>query len=123
MSEIPKKTLVLGASSNPARYSFLAINRLREHNHPVIAIGKKSATVADVPVHTEISPIPDLDTVTMYLNTENQKNYYSYILSQHPRRVIFNPGAENHELQKLLSDKGIQVLEACTLVLLGTGQY
>ncbi len=123
MPEISKKTLVLGASSNPARYSFLAINRLREHNHPVVAIGKKSATVADVPVQTESPPIPDLDTVTMYLNTENQKNYYNYILSQRPHRVIFNPGAENPELEKLLTDKGIQVLEACTLVLLGTGQY
>jgi uncharacterized protein len=118
-----KKTLVLGASPNPERYSFLAINKLREHNHPVIAVGKKNAIVADVPVQSSISPIPDLDTVTMYLNSENQKNYYDYILSQHPRRVIFNPGAENPEFEKLLSDNGIKVLEACTLVLLGTGQY
>ena len=118
-----KKTLVLGASPNPERYSFLAINKLREHNHPVVAIGKKEAIVADDPVQLSISPIPDLDTITMYLNTENQKNYYDYILSQHPRRVIFNPGAENPEFEKLLSDNGIKVLEACTLVLLGTGQY
>jgi predicted CoA-binding protein len=123
MATSSKKTLVLGASPNPARYSFLAINRLREHNHPVIAIGKKDALVTDVPIQTETPPIPDLDTVTLYLNTENQKNYYDYILSQHPRRVIFNPGAENPEFEKILSDKGIETLEACTLVLLGTGQY
>jgi predicted CoA-binding protein len=123
MAEIIKKTMVLGASSNPARYSFLAINRLREHNHPVIAIGKRTATVADISVQSEIKPVPDLDTVTMYLNIENQKNYYDYIVSQRPRRVIFNPGAENPEFEKILTDKGIKVLEACTLVLLGTGQY
>jgi predicted CoA-binding protein len=118
-----KKTLVLGASPNPERYSFLAVNRLREHNHPVVAIGKKTAIVGDVNVELEKSNIPDLDTVTLYLNPENQKNYYDYILSQHPRRVIFNPGAENPAFEKMLHDKGIQTMEACTLVLLGTGQY
>jgi predicted CoA-binding protein len=119
----PKKTLVLGASSNPSRYSYLAVNKLREHQHPVVAIGKKTAFVADVAVQSEAPPIPDLDTVTLYLNPENQKNYYDYILSQHPRRVIFNPGAENPEFEKMLVDKGIQTMDACTLVLLGTGQY
>jgi predicted CoA-binding protein len=123
MSSKSKKTLVLGASPNPARYSFLAVNRLREHNHPVVAIGKTTAIVADIPVQSEIVPIPDLDTVTVYLNTENQKNYYDYIIDQHPRRVIFNPGAENPEFEKMLADNGINVMEACTLVLLGTGQY
>jgi uncharacterized protein len=118
-----KKTLVLGASANPARYSFLAVNKLREHNHPVIAIGKKVSIVAGVPVQLKTAPIPDLDTVTLYLNRDNQKNYYDYILSQHPRRVIFNPGAENPEFEIILADNGIKVMEACTLVLLSTGQY
>jgi uncharacterized protein len=123
MSLTSKKTLVLGASAKPTRYSFLAVNKLREHNHPVIAIGKSSSTVADVLIQSETTPIPDLDTVTLYLNTENQKNYYDFIIDQHPRRVIFNPGAENPEFEKILQNKGIQTLEACTLVLLGTGQY
>jgi predicted CoA-binding protein len=123
MPEKLKKTLVLGASGNPSRYSFLAINRLREHHHPVVAVGRKKVQVADVSITTETTDIPDLDTVTMYLNTENQKNYYNYILAQHPRRVIFNPGAENPEFEKMLNAKGIAIQEACTLVLLGTGQY
>jgi predicted CoA-binding protein len=123
MSSTTKKTLVLGASANPARYSFLAISRLREHDHPVIAIGKRPALVADVPVKEKTSQIDNLDTVSIYLNKDNQKNYYDYILSQHPRRVIFNPGAENPEFEMILADKGIKVLEACTLVLLATGQY
>jgi len=118
-----KKTLVLGASANPTRYSYLAINKLREHKHPVVAIGKTTATVADIPVQTDPDSIPDLDTVTLYLNPLNQKNYYNYILDQHPKRVIFNPGAENQEFEKMLGEKGIQTLEACTLVLLATGQY
>jgi predicted CoA-binding protein len=118
-----KKTLVLGASANPSRYSYLAVNRLREHAHPVVAIGKKTSRVADVAVQAEVAPIPDLDTVTLYLNPANQKIYYDYILSQHPRRVIFNPGAENPEFEKILNDNGIQTMEACTLVLLGTGQF
>ena len=123
MSSTPKKTLVLGASANPARYSFLAVNKLREYNHPVVAIGKTTAIVSDIPVQPETAPIPDLDTVTLYLNPINQKNYYDYVVDQHPRRVIFNPGAENPEFEKILQDKGIQTIEACTLVLLGTGQY
>jgi predicted CoA-binding protein len=123
MASTSKKTLVLGASANPARYSFLAINRLREHYHPVIAVGKRPALVADVTVQEKTTPISDLDTVSIYLNKDNQKNYYNYILSQHPRRVIFNPGAENPEFEMMLADKGIKVLEACTLVLLATGQF
>jgi predicted CoA-binding protein len=123
MSPTSKKTLVLGASAKPTRYSFLAVNKLREHHHPVIAIGKSISVVADVPIQPEAVPIPDLDTVTLYLNTENQKNYYDYIIDRHPRRVIFNPGAENPEFEKILEDKGIHTQEACTLVLLSTGQY
>ncbi|HEY2348521.1 MAG TPA: CoA-binding protein [Puia sp.] len=123
MPPTSKKTLVLGASANPSRYSYLAVNKLREHHHPVVAIGKTTAVVADVAVQSETSPIQDLDTVTLYLNPVNQKNYYNYILEQHPHRVIFNPGAENPEFEKILSGKGIQIVEACTLVLLATGQY
>jgi predicted CoA-binding protein len=118
-----KKTLVLGASSNPARYSYLAIHKLRAYHHPVLAIGKKLVRVADVQVQQKMTPVLDLDTVTIYLNKDNQKNYYDYVIAQHPRRVIFNPGAENPEFEKILTDQGIEAMEACTLVLLGTGQY
>ena len=123
MPPMSKKTLVLGASANPSRYSYLAVNKLREHKHPVVAIGRTTAIVADIPVQSETSPIAELDTVTMYLNPVNQKNYYDYILDQHPKRVIFNPGAENLEFEKILQEKGIQTVEACTLVLLATGQF
>lgn len=118
-----KKTLVLGASGNPARYSYLAVQRLRKHNHPVVAIGRKNTQVADVLIGTGKTPFEDIDTITFYLNPEHQKEYYDYIFSLKPRRLIFNPGAENEELEKLAKQKNIQTLEACTLVLLATGQY
>lgn len=118
-----KKTLVLGASANPARYSYLAVNKLAAHNNDVVAIGKRKGKVADVEIDTEQKPLNDIDTVTLYLNPTNQKPYYDYILSLHPKRIIFNPGAENDELSNLAKQKGIKVMEACTLVLLSTGQY
>lgn len=118
-----KKTLVLGASDNPSRYSYLAIQRLRSHGHPVIAVGKKNTLVADVEVIKEKNQFTDIDTVTIYLNPLHQKDYYNYILSLKPRRIIFNPGAENEELSDLAKRNNIQPLEACTLVLLSTGQY
>jgi uncharacterized protein len=118
-----KKTLVLGASENPARYSYLAINRLRVNQHPVVAIGKREGKVMDVNIITDRPHMTDIDTVTLYLNVQHQKQYYNYILALHPKRIIFNPGAENEELAAMAAKQGIQSMEACTLVLLSTGQY
>src|SRR5581483_8307409 len=112
-----------GASENPSRYSYLAINSLRKHEHPVAAIGRKKGRVLDVDITTEKTPLETVDTITLYLNPAHQKEYYDYILSLHPKRIIFNPGAENDELYNLAQKNGIQPLEACTLVLLSTGQY
>lgn len=118
-----KKTLVLGASDNSSRYSYLAIQRLRSKGHDVIGIGKHTGTVEDVTIETTKQPIEELDTVTLYLNPLHQKEYYDYILSLKPKRIIFNPGAENEELKQLALQNNIQPMEACTLVLLSTGQY
>jgi len=123
MSAPSKKTLVLGASDNPQRYSYLAVNRLRGRGHPVVAIGRKPVVVGDVTIETEKKVFPGVDTVTLYLNPRAQKEYYDYILSLHPKRIIFNPGAENEELARLAQANGVQPVEACTLVLLSTGQY
>ncbi|MEI8279144.1 MAG: CoA-binding protein [Bacteroidota bacterium] len=118
-----KKTLVIGASENTARYSNMAIHRLLSHNQPVVAIGHKKGNVEGVEIVTEYPAINDIDTVTLYLNPTNQIPYYDYILSLKPKRIIFNPGTENAELEAIAEDAGIKVMEACTLVLLGTGQY
>ena len=118
-----KKTLVIGASENPQRYSRMAIHRLLEHDHPVVAIGKKAGNVEGVAITTDHAPVDGIDTVTLYVNPANQKEYYDYILSLKPKRIIFNPGTENEELEQLAEQNGIKTMEACTLVLLGTGQY
>lgn len=118
-----KKTLVIGASANPSRYSFLAVQKLTAHQHPVVALGLKKAMIGNTAIETEKKPFADIDTVTLYLNPIRQKEYYDYILSLNPKRIIFNPGTENEELYKLAAQKGIKTIEACTLVLLSTGQY
>ncbi|MBL7770289.1 MAG: CoA-binding protein [Flavipsychrobacter sp.] len=119
----PKKTLVLGASENPSRYSYLAIQSLVKHHHPVVAIGRRPGAVNQVPIQTDHPKLEGIDTVTLYLSKENQEEYIPYILSLRPKRIIFNPGAENPELARLAQENQIYPQEACTLVLLSTGQY
>ena len=118
-----KKTLVLGASDNPARYSYMAVDRLRANGYPVVAVGRKQTVVKDVMVDTEIKTAQDIDTVTLYLNPANQRPFYEYILSLEPRRVIFNPGTENPEFISLLREYNIYPEIACTLVLLSLSSY
>ena len=118
-----KKTVVLGASQNPSRYSYLAIQRLRAHNHPVVAVGRREGQVADVTITKEPSKEENVDTITLYLNPGNQLPYYDYILGLHPKRIIFNPGTENDELISKATENNIEPVIACTLVMLSTGQY
>ena len=118
-----KKTLVLGASENPERYSYLAIEKLLLHHHPVIAIGTTAGSVHGISIANKPEPQTDIDTVTLYLNPDNQKKYFDYIISLNPKRIIFNPGTENEELAALAKKNGIKTIEACTLVMLSTGQY
>lgn len=118
-----KKTLVLGASPNPARYSYLAINRLRNKGIEVVAIGRRKGMVSGVEISTEKIHDTDIDTVTLYLNPANQQPYIDYILELNPSRIIFNPGTENPQLMKMARERNIEPVVACTLVMLGTGQY
>ncbi|MEP7164690.1 MAG: CoA-binding protein [Ferruginibacter sp.] len=118
-----KKTLVIGASPNAERYSNLAVRKLVAHDHPVVALGKKPGMIGNTAITTDKKIMEDIDTVTLYLNPENQKPYYDYILALKPKRIIFNPGAENEELETLANENGIKTMEACTLVLLSTSQY
>lgn len=117
------KTLVIGASANKERYSYKAINNLIAKSHQVVAIGAKKGMVLDIPIETEKLDFHAIDTVTLYLNPKGQKEYYDYILSLKPRRVIFNPGTENEEFYKILKAHQIAFEESCTLVLLATNQY
>ncbi|GAB3008279.1 CoA-binding protein [Niabella terrae] len=118
-----KKTLVMGASPNESRYSHLAVNKLRQHGHDVVAVGRRSGRIADVAIQQELPLNQDIDTITLYLNANNQQAYEADLLALQPKRIIFNPGAENPALAAKARDAGIEPLEACTLVLLSTGQY
>lgn len=118
-----KNTLVLGASDKPDRYSYMAVERLKAHGHSVWALGSKKGNVHETPIEIEIDTVPDLDTITLYLNPSRQEMYYDYILNLAPKRIIFNPGTENDTLVEMAKAKGIQTIEACTLVMLATGQY
>ncbi|TVZ59073.1 hypothetical protein NA63_1598 [Flavobacteriaceae bacterium MAR_2010_105] len=118
-----KKTLVFGASLNPARYSYFAIQKLVDSGHEVKAFGKSAGEIFGVSIDTELRPYANIDTVTLYMNAKNQNTFYSYLTALNPNRIIFNPGAENPEFYKILDEKNIQYELACTLVLLSTNQY
>ena len=122
---IPFTTLVIGASENPDRYSNIAIRMLRSYHFETLAIGNKVGKVMDVPItiFNNKETHPTIHTITLYLNPKNQEKYYSLILNLKPKRVIFNPGTENQDFMDVLERINIEVIEACTLVLLRTQHY
>jgi len=117
------KTLVLGASENPSRYSFLAANRLLQHGHSILLIGARPGQVLGQPILTNHPALEGIHTVTLYLNPHHQAEYEDYIVGLKPARVIFNPGTEHPDFMDRLEAEGVEVLEACTLVMLGSGLY
>ena len=118
-----KKTVILGASPNPWRVSYSAVGRLIEKGHEPIAIGVREGNIDGIPIQKGQPDLQDVDTVTLYLNAARQKQYYDYILQLQPKRIIFNPGAENPELVQLANRNGIETELACTLVMLAVGEY
>ena len=123
MSEKGKKTLVIGASLNPARQSNFAVRNLDRLGHDVIAVGLKPGTINEVPIQTEFPKDQDIHTITLYLNATHQDAIKEFLLTAHVKRVIFNPGAENKDLMNQLRSEGVHAFEACTMVMLNTGQY
>jgi predicted CoA-binding protein len=117
------KTLVIGASHKPERYSNLAMNLLRKHDYETLALGRRERKFDNWHILEGKPSLANIDTITLYLNPSNQQEYYQYIKDLKPRRVIFNPGTENAPFEKDLKQVGIQTERACTLVLLNTGQY
>lgn len=120
-----KKTAILGATTNPSRYAYLAAERLIANDHKIVPIGIKKGEVFGVSIlNLRKKPdIKDIDTITMYISSQNQGQWEEYILSLNPKRIIFNPGSENQSLAEKASKKGIEVLNACTLVMLGNDLY
>lgn len=120
-----KKTVIIGATPNPGRYAFLAAQMLKEYHHEIVPVSIKTGEV----LGTEIldlrkkPPIDNVDTVTLYIGPQNQPEWYDYILSLKPKRIIFNPGTENPEFEKMAEAKKIETVEGCTLVMLRSYQY
>jgi predicted CoA-binding protein len=118
-----KNTLIVGASSNPSRYAYLAAQRLTKMGHSIFLLGRRKGSVLNQDIHLEKINWPDIDTVTLYVNPSHQPEYYDYIISLKPKRVIFNPGTENPEFEIMLRSKNIIPVDGCTLVMLASGQY
>ncbi|RFP63568.1 CoA-binding protein [Hymenobacter lapidiphilus] len=118
-----KKTLVLGATDNPTRYAYRAVHQLKQHGHEVVPVGIRKGQVAGLDIRNDRPAAEGVDTVTLYVGPQNQPGWYDYILDLNPKRIIFNPGTENPELEKLAQQRGIETEEACTLVMLSVGQY
>jgi predicted CoA-binding protein len=117
------KTLVLGASPKPERYAFQAVELLASHGEEVIAVGAREGAIGGIPIQTGKPCVEDLDTVTLYVGPQRQEDLVDYVISLKPRRVIFNPGTENPDFSEKLKAAGIVPVEACTLVMLRTGQW
>jgi uncharacterized protein len=121
-----KKTVVIGATPNPSRYAYLAANMLNEYGHEVVPLSiHKDGQVAgrEILDLRAKPPVTGVDTVTLYIGPQRQPEWYDYILGLHPKRIIFNPGTENEEFEKLAEQQGIEATEACTLVLLRSRQF
>ncbi|MAY83577.1 MAG: CoA-binding protein [Flavobacteriales bacterium] len=118
-----KKTLVLGASTNPSRYSYIATHRLLENGHEVIPVGIKHGEVAGLEIKNDFDGIEEVDTLTLYVGPQNQGTYIDPIIDLKPKRVIFNPGTYNPDFIRKLEENGIETVEACTLVMLSAGTY
>ncbi|HAH57832.1 MAG: CoA-binding protein [Lentimicrobium sp.] len=122
-SKINKHTLVLGASTNPSRYSNICIRELVNHKVPVSAIGLRPGRVAGVEIQTGQPLLPEVHTITLYLGAPRQPQYYDYIIRLNPERIIFNPGTWNPELEKLARQHDIVTVSDCTLMMLSGKHY
>jgi uncharacterized protein len=120
-----KKTVIIGATPDRSRYAYLAAQMLSEYNHEIVPLSIKKGEVFGKKILDlrQKPPIEDVDTVTLYIGTRHQPEWYDYILSLKPKRIIFNPGTENDELEKMAEAKGIEAVEGCTLVMLRSLQY
>lgn len=118
-----RTTLVIGATPNPARVAFTAVHMLQDYRHDILLFGIKKGEVGGMPILNEFPSQHEVDTITLYISAKWQAPYYQKMIDLKPRRIIFNPGTENMEFRAMAEEAGIECLEACTLVMLRTGQY
>lgn len=120
---VKKKTLVIGASAKSERASNQLLHMLHAYGKPVVAIGNTEEIVAETEIQKQKLPFEDIDTVSLYLRASRQDEFIDYIFSLKPKRIIFNPGAENPDFQSKAQALGIEAINACSLVMISTGQY
>jgi len=118
-----KKTLVIGGSTKPERFSNKAIRKLLEYGFPVVSIGLREGDVEGVKIETGRPEYDGIHTITLYIGKAKQPGYYGYLIGLKPKRIIFNPGTENDEFRGLAENKGIETIEFCTLIMLGDGSF
>jgi hypothetical protein len=120
-----KKTVIVGSSPIRRGYAALAYDRLRQHNHEVVLLGKKKGNFEGMEILDihEKPAITGVDTITLYINPANQQPWQQYLIGLNPSRIIFNPGTENDTLKKMAEEKGIETVYGCTLVMLSIGVY
>ena len=118
-----KKTLVLGASTNPERFSYMAVRKLKYANISVVAVGLREGEISGVRIEKPFPKFEDIHTVTIYIGPKNLTAYYDYIIGLQPKRVIFNPGTESPAFAETLSSAGVEVVHACTLIMISSNQY
>ncbi|HZX74807.1 MAG TPA: CoA-binding protein [Cyclobacteriaceae bacterium] len=120
-----KKTIIVGATNNSSRYAFLAAQMLDEYGHEIVPLGiKKGEVMGKSILNIKEKPhVSDINTITLYIGPDKQPEWYDYLLSLKPKRIIFNPGTENEEFEKKAREKGVEAIEACTLVMLRSNQF
>ena len=117
-------TLVVGASENPLRYSNIATKRLNAHGFPVYCFAKRKGKIDNTLIHTELPSAEEIHTITLYVGPNHQDDeLIDSLIALKPQRIVFNPGTENLAFEKKAKTAGIEVMEACTLVMLSTGLY
>lgn len=117
------KTLVLGATDNPDRYSCKAVKALLRNEYEVVPVGVRSGIIKETEILTGMPHVDDVDTILIYMGAKKQPEFYDYILNMNPRRVVFNPGAENPELENILKEKDIKVVKDCALIMINTDTF
>lgn len=117
--------MIVGATTNRGRYAYLAAEMLTEYGNEIVPVGIKKGDVLGkeiLDIRNKPS-VTDIDTLTLYIGPDHQPEWYDYLLGLKPKRIIFNPGTENEEFQRKATQQGVEVLEACTLVMLRSNQY
>lgn len=118
-----KKTIIIGASPNKERYAYKATALLASKGHEVVPVGVREGQIAGLDIVSGQPPVKEVHTVSLYIGPQRQEPYYEYILNLKPKRIIFNPGTENPELETKAKKQGVETVNNCTIIMLNINEY